>query len=229
VKETNWSSNVLKYEEKKSELNSFGFEDFEADSPEAFTIGGEEVTLPKKVREEIDRRLREIEQREALAEKMGYERGFTQGEKDGREIGKQSMEIIAQQLSEVVDAIGKIPQEIAAKYSNLIQEIIIGVAENVLMVEVEKNSEIVKKSIEMAFQALDDAHKVTIKLNPKDYALLDEFVLESMQEIKTGSKVTWKPDPEIKKGGCIVETDTQLVDATLDSRMEQIREAFKEL
>ncbi len=225
MKEISLSSKVLKLHGSKRDPDTFGFEDFEfgADGKSKFDEGS--GGIPGKVREEIERRLKEIEQKEAIAEKKGYERGFAQGEKDGREIGRQSMEVIATQLSGLIEKVNEIPGEIESKYSDLIRDIIIDVSMRVIQVEIENNSEIIQKSLEMAFSALDEAHRVTVRLNPRDLTLLKENVIDAFgDKLPEETKIVWKPDPDINQGGCILETDTQLIDATIESRLKQIRE-----
>ena len=225
MKEISSSSKVLKLQSSKPGPDTFGFEDFEfgADGKSNFDKGS--GGIPGRVREEIERRLKEIEQKEAIAEKKGYEQGFTQGEKDGREIGRQSMEVIATQLSGLIEKVNGIPGEIASKYSDLIRDIIVDVSSRVVQVEIENNNEIIRKSLEMAFSALDEAHRVTVRLNPRDLTLLKENVIDSFgDKLPEETKIVWKPDPDIHQGGCVLETDTQLIDATIESRLKQVRD-----
>ncbi len=225
VKEISLSSKILKLQNEEAGLNTFGFENFDFESGEGCGYGQAVKRIPLEVRKELDRRLKEIEEKEAIAEKRGYERGFAQGEKDGREIGKQSMEIIARQLSELVENLRGVPDEIASRYSDTIKGIILDISRKVLQVEIDENSEVIRKSLELAFAALSDAHRVTIRLNPRDHTLLKENLTESLGEgIPEETKISWKPDPEIAQGGCILETDTQFIDATIESRMKQVEE-----
>ena len=230
MKGTSWSSKVLKVASRATGLNPFGFEDFETGMPGDFGDDKHIARIPEEVRKEIERRFRELEEKEAIAEKRGYERGFRQGEKDGREIGKQSMEILTRQLSELIENISAIPLEISKQYAETIKAVIYETVKKVLQVKVEEDNEIIRKSLEVAFDALNETHKVTIKLNPKDYELLETNIFDSIQgRLSEDVKVTWKPDPGIMRGGCVFETDTQFIDATMESRLRQIEKLLEKI
>ncbi len=229
MKATSLSSKILKFAGKDSGLNAFGFENFEVNISGETEDGGSAERIPEEVREEIARRLKEIEEKEAIAEKKGYERGFIQGEKDGREIGKQSMVIIAQQLSKVLECISGVPDEIESRYSEVIKNLILQICQKVLQIEIDKNSEIIRRSLDLAFGAVNDAHKITLRLNPKDLALLEENLPEFIRgTIPENAKITWKADEEVMRGGCIVETDIQFIDATVESRIRQVEEILRD-
>lgn len=225
MKVTSWSSRVLKIAANEADLNPFGFVDFEDCASANPASGGSRTGLPKEVQKEIERKLREIEEKEAIAEKRGYERGYRQGEKDGRKVGKQSMEIVARQLATLVENLNNLPVEIAQKYTDLIKRVICDTIKKVLQVEISENNTVLMKSLEMAFEALNETHKVVIRVNPRDYKLLKENVLDILQDkLSKNVKVVWKQDPEVMRGGCLLETDTQIIDATIENKLKEVGE-----
>ena len=73
--------------------------------PETFSLG-------PGLKELEARALKEVRERALQIEKEAYEKGFEQGEKDGRELGFKRLEVVIHQLEKVLS-------EMAVSYTHL--------------------------------------------------------------------------------------------------------------
>ena len=75
-------------------------------------------------------------------------------------------------------------------------------------------------------EALED-HTLTVNLHPYDLALLEQHLdLEKLAE-RTGRTFTLKAHPRIERGGCRVESDVQVFDASIEKRFSFIEQALR--
>ena len=69
--------------------------------------------------------------------------------------------------------------------------------------------------------------KICVKINPLDYSKLSEISQDLMQ-VSTKSDVEIQSDVSISKGGCYVETEMGVIDATIETRIDQIKGVLKQ-
>jgi flagellar assembly protein FliH len=74
-------------------------------------------------------------------------------------------------------------------------------------------------ALRRAFTEVDAAVPVTVRLHPADLAALDQAVLE-------GRSVTLVADPALARGDAVAETPDNVVDATLATALERVREVL---
>ena len=77
-----------------------------------------------------------------------------------------------------------------------------------------------------AIKAARTGEEIIVKIHPSDYATLEQYMgdlRESLEQIgKDNVSVRIEEAPELTPGGCVIETDTNLIDMSLESRMESI-------
>lgn len=225
---TSCSSKVIKNQNGKDSLNAFGFEEFETVSILSRTWKKWELRIPKEIQDIIQEKLSAIEQREAVIEKEAYEKGFAQGQLDGEKVGKKSIDIIESQLSGLLRNLQSLSTEILTFYEGKISALILGLAEAIVQKEVKHNEKIVRKTLKLALAEIEEAQRINIRINPKDF----ELIQENLPGIATGNqgedyRITWKPDVRVGRGGCILETDEQIIDATIEGRINAFRKILQ--
>ena len=68
--------------------------------------------------------------------------------------------------------------------------------------------------------------EVTIDIHPEDVEHIENIKEEFFQQLKTLKHISLLPDPSVSPGGCRVKTRFGEVDATLESRLDVIRETI---
>ena len=72
-----------------------------------------------------------------------------------------------------------------------------------------------------------DESRISIKVNPVQLALTKQSIPEIMSSVGLESKINIYADDIIEIGSCIVQTSNGVVDATINTQLEIIKEAFK--
>ncbi|MFT5484917.1 MAG: flagellar assembly protein FliH [Halieaceae bacterium] len=150
-------------------------------------------------------------------------RGFALGKQQGLMAGKAEAKEVIGHLTALVEAMER-------PYKNLDQLVTKGfvrmamlVAKNILRRELSINSSVVTDVMAEAIAALSKLEgDIEVVLNPADVALIEKMAPQSLQG------KSWKliEDADLLPGGCRIKTPISFVDATVESRTEQILEGL---
>jgi len=92
----------------------------------------------------------------------------------------------------------------------------------------EQNPQTVLNTIEDVLKTLPkDESKLIIKVNPQQLAITKEKVPQIISQTGMEIKINVISDDTIEVGGCVLLTSNGIVDATIQTQLEIIKEAFK--
>lgn len=150
------------------------------------------------------------------AAKEGYKAGIENAQKD-----------IEQVKSSIVE-FAKAKQEVFDYIAPDIMEISIEIAKKIVKKEIEQNPETVLHTIMDVLKTLPkDESRVVIKVNPQQLALVKQTMPEIISDMGLEIKTSVISDDTIELGGCVIQTSNGIVDATIQTQLEIIKEAFK--
>jgi flagellar assembly protein FliH len=159
-------------------------------------------------------------------ERRAYEKAFSQGRQAGLEDGRKKTQ-------EIIDQLQGILTDVEAAWTNLIQtheariiELVFRVVEKVVYGQAVVEQEMVKRVIVEALQIVPEPVNVEIYVNPGDYEYIETVKEDFFSHIKALKDVSVTSDPSIHPGGCNVKTKFGEVDATLENRLEAVRECL---
>lgn len=181
----------------------------------------EQPPEPEVTAEEIYRRkLLELERRTQEIERDAYSKGFAQGEKDGLDYGQKSIQVVASQLERIAQNMKTLPAKVLADYRNWLIRASIGIARQIVKREVGTTPEIVA---DLAGDLIEQAERhgtLTVYLNPGDLEIIEKKAGLTPQA--DGKQFVLKADGELERGGCRVESQVQLIDASVASVFENL-------
>lgn len=167
--------------------------------------------LVSRAREEADS-IREA------ARKEGYQAGLEQVQEDLAEFRNA----IAQFMNAPNDVYGYIAPDIL--------EISVDIAQKIIKKEIEQDPQVLFNTIVDVLKTLSkEEPKVTLQVNPAEVNEVKQAVPELLDLAGLSTKVVVLPDEMISEGGCIVTTDNGVVDATIETRINLVSEALREL
>lgn len=165
---------------------------------------------------------------EAQAEKqrayhLGRQEGIQQGIKDGL---AQSCAII-DELRNIINRIGQTVETAKSTYlrnfQNELAEIVLEIIEKILEKEAVINADIAKANITKAITLISKGSGLQIQINPHDYNRLESF-LAGLKHSSPG--IIINQDDSIPIGGCIARTRKGIIDATIKSQIEKLKDAI---
>ncbi|MFP5212804.1 MAG: FliH/SctL family protein [Acidobacteriota bacterium] len=173
----------------------------------------------------LQTRLHELERRAEEVEREAYEKGYSQGEKDGAEIGLKSMGVVKEHLEQLFEVLNALPSRVLGDYREWLTATCIAATKQLVRRELETRPDDISRIVEAVLSDAVEHHTIAVYLNPKDLELVRNHVKEI--EEQTGRTFTLKPDAAIERGGCRLESDLQLVDATIESRFKLLEQALR--
>ncbi len=164
----------------------------------------------------------EISKRIALLEQEAYEKGFAQGQRDGAALGKKQYETLTNRLSALVIGLEKAIEEHVLSFEPQLVSIVKTIVYAIIQQEVSTNPKIIQTSLKEALSHVVDQTRVRIHLNPDDMEFIEDIMGAVREELSRLKDFEIIPDTNIGRGGCILETDFGLIDATLERRFKEI-------
>lgn len=147
---------------------------------------------------------------------------------EGYKAGLEQVKEDLQQIRNALVDFSKAKQEVFEYIAPDILEISIDIARKIVKKEIEQDPQVVLDSILEVLKTISrDETKIIIKVNPSQVALAKENMPEIISSLGMDIKTNVIGDDTISTGGCIVQTNNGIVDATVETQLEIIKEAFK--
>lgn len=109
-----------------------------------------------------------------------------------------------------------------------ILEISVDIARKIVKKEIEQDPQVVLDTILDVLKTMSkDEPKITLKVNAAQVNLVKETIPPQASSIGLDARINVLADATIEIGNCIVETSNGVVDATVDTQLEIIKEMFK--
>ena len=164
----------------------------------------------------ISRAQEEADTIKETAAKEGYRAGIEQAESD-----------ILALRSKIADYISS-KQEVFEFIAPDILEISVDIARKIIKKEVEQDPQVILNSIVDVMRTLSkEEPRITVKLNPLQVDLVKTELPEYISSMGIDAKITVIGDDSIEEGGCILNTNNGIVDASINTQLEIIKAALK--
>ncbi len=203
--------------------------EIETDGPEDIKKKADEEA--RQIKERAENEAREIisdagKEAEKIARdafdeamKKGYEEGLKRAHKEYEDLIKEA---------EKINENAKIQyREVLEGIESDVVEVILSVAKKVIGTEISTNRDSILHIVKQAFMKCSNRDGMVLKVSTDDYDELvdkkDVFseMVEGMGEFEI------RKDASLKPGACIVETLYGCIDASTETRLQKIEEAFR--
>lgn len=111
--------------------------------------------------------------------------------------------------------------------SDLINLIIV-LSEKIIGQELATPRNIIAATLRTALEQAIDSEEYYVTLHPDDLALAEAEVPEMIAAIRGLERIVFKTDPGMTRGGCLLESATCTVDASIETRLASMRELLEE-
>lgn len=150
--------------------------------------------------------------------------------KEGHKIGIESAAEDIELLKNAIDEFFMYKEEVYNELSNGILDISLEIAKKIINTEIEANREALLNIINEALSVNTKGENlITIKVMPSDVENVKDNLPEILSNSHFEAKIKVISDDSITMGGAIIETSNGVVDATIETQMEIIKEAFKKI
>lgn len=150
------------------------------------------------------------------AAKEGYRTGLEQAQADLASV-KDSLVAFFDAKNQVFDSIA--PD---------ILEISIDIARKIVKKEIAQDPNLILETITDVLKGVSkEESKVTLKVSPEDLHRVRESLPEMISNVGIDARVSVFSDEAVSQGGCVLYTNNGVVDASIETQLEIIKESLK--
>jgi flagellar assembly protein FliH len=172
-------------------------------------------------------------EREA-ALKQVYERGFAEGYAKAQEDGEEEytrrleaectmrMQENGKQVAQLIDGVHTAWKQLNSNAESMVITLAMAAAEQIVKEEIQTNPNVVLRQIHEGLKRLNGVERLTLRLHPDDEKIVRQYKNELLASSDSVREITITGDDTIKRGGCILESDSGNVDATMESQSKKI-------
>jgi flagellar assembly protein FliH len=158
----------------------------------------------------------------AAIERDAFAKGYAQGERAGLEAGQARSEAMLQRLARTLQELADLRRTIAAQTEHQMVDLALAIAKRIVRREVEIDREFTIALARVALDRLGDQSPAVVRLHPDDAAI----VARGGGDAGLPAHVRVVPDTAVGRGGCIVESDFGIIDATIERQFEELARAL---
>jgi flagellar biosynthesis/type III secretory pathway protein FliH len=176
-----------------------------------------------------------VESRKGVEPKAAQEeiaRARQEAVREGIEKGRAEAMRELQQGFELLDQSAKLLNaertEASSRFQSQLVSLATQMAKKILDTELSLNPELLLSIVQAAMNSAKDANQVTLKVNPEDLIIVKSQLDTLKQSLGTNVSFDMKPDTQIGRGGCIIDTELGSLDARLATQLETLRSQLDE-
>jgi flagellar assembly protein FliH len=158
----------------------------------------------------------------AALEREAFASGHAAGERAGLEAGNKRAEAMLRRLAQTLDELRSLRATMIRQSEQQMVQLALAIARRILRREATVDEDLLVAMARVALERLGDAGNATIRLNPEDYS----HTVQRHGDHWAGARVRVVADPSVSRGGCLVESDFGLIDASVDAQFEQVARSF---
>ncbi len=181
---------------------------------------GVDIQLQEKivsVRREIDAEFENMKQ-------DVFNSGVEEGKNRGAEIERVKTEPLMDNLQKLVVSLSEEKKNVMLEAEELIIKLAFQIGSKILQKEVEKDDKIIIQIVKGSLKYASEMTEIKLYLNDEDANVIQTHRRELGLNPISSEGLEIIRDSNIERGGCIVETNAGVIDATVSSKLNQIWE-----
>ncbi len=166
------------------------------------------------------------------ARQQGYRQGQSDAQKQfetelQQRLKEYQVHEINPELERLATLIASIQQQwkaIGKKIEDAVLTLAMNIAQQVIKSEITSNGKTILNQAREAIRHLTGVERIRIRVNPEDEKILKQYRSELITASDSVKELIFDVDESITRGGCIIESESGNVDATIETQMKKILE-----
>lgn len=183
----------------------------------------EKRAIEEKVRTRVSTLSDEIKER---AWSSGYEEGKKQGYNDSFQKYKDEGQIRVKEFEKFISECENAKAEIFKSNERFLIELIYRITRMILLKELETDKEYLLRLTKELIEKVGVRDNITIKLNTEDMATAEQLKAGLTKSLGILSNLGIEMSNAVKRGGCVIETQWNVIDANIETQLHGIYEGL---
>ena len=181
----------------------------------------------QKAREQADAILSNAGEEADVIKKNAWQEGYQLGREEAQEIVNDAQKARRAEMERFVGQIKRMREEILSGMEDEIVDFCLSVSEKVVTAAIDRDDAYFRSIIENALGKVRREGKVRVQVCPEEFERFFGSDTANFSVQGEGVVVSVAANNRLKKGGCIVETDSDRVDTGVATMIDGIRKALK--
>ena len=164
-------------------------------------------------------KLKEIQER---AYKEAYDLGVIEGTEKAFEDMKMDFKARLEKIDEVIKSFDEIKKRIFEHNEAHFVKLLYLLSNKIAFKEIKEDKGQIVELVTHLIHDLQGAERVVAKISQEDYSFIEKLRERGVKEAEALVNVKLDVGEEIESGGCILETNYGVIDATLDKRVDKV-------
>lgn len=148
------------------------------------------------------------------AQHQGYDQGIQSAATEASKIRHQAQQVLQQAEQTRQQTLDDMEEEIIV--------LAVEIAEKLLVTQLRLDADIVAEVAKEALKLVRDRERVTLYVPPQEVDIYLDHKPQLAQALSDRAKLSIIIDEQIAPGGCMIQTEQGMVDATIDTRWQQV-------
>ncbi|MBQ2644335.1 hypothetical protein IJG14_02020, partial [bacterium] len=149
---------------------------------------------------------------------------------EGHKLGIEKAQADIQKLNKAIQGFFAYKEEMFSYIAPHILEISVEIAKKIINKEIEQDKTALLSLIKSALgDTLKTDNRITVRVKPQDAVAVRENLPEFLSADSIEAKIKVIPDDKIISGGAIIITGNGIIDATIDTGLSILEQAFKNI
>ena len=118
-------------------------------------------------------------------------------------------------------------KQIEHDLQNLVLPLALKAAKKIVGTELQSHPETIVEIVRQNLKAVTQAHHIKIYVNRKDYEFLEKKKKEIKKILDHVQTFTVEEREDVSSGGCIIETEAGIINASLENQWRALEAAFE--
>jgi flagellar assembly protein FliH len=163
----------------------------------------------------------------APGDAAAYQRGIVEGERRAREQGGPVHERQQALLASAVTAFERARAMMIKQVEEEVTDLALAIASKIVRHSVDEKRDLVQRLVLEAIARVRDSREVLIRVHPEDLMSIEGVRPTFVSLFEGPVTIKIEGDLGVARGGCVLETPTRLIDATIDAQLTRLAEALK--
>ncbi len=151
-----------------------------------------------------------------------YAEGFEEGKNQGSQQEIEENESLIKQLHRLFEELVVRRNALLYEAETFILRLVMAISEKVIRHELEENPHYVQTMVRETLNYVVDKDIVVVRVHPDDLVTVQSIPEDSPLSLADFKKLEFVEDAAVERGGCIVETNSGIIEATLKVKLEEI-------
>lgn len=175
------------------------------------------------------RALEMLEDIQKNAYQEAYQLGLDEGRQKAFEDVSAEIKEKMEEFNSLLSTIAELKNEIVAQNESHMVRLLFHMASRLAVTHLEAKDEMIVDVLRQAVSLSQAEENVRVQLHPSQIEFVEELRKQSGREFEFLKKIRFEPNSDIRRGGCIVETNYGEIDARVEERVAQLWEGLSEV